>query len=392
MVPVMTELRKKPPLSDYQLTFLRPYILRKRKSEQLLGEQSRSSPESKQRYSKDPECVCEDNVKSLCESTQELKKKAQKQKESQNESPVDIAEQIKILQDRLESLKKEKHSLFQQLKVVLYDEDEKKQEEQRLEIEKTSADMYDPRQQGGVGLKRPYTSILSMSYPGVSPLKRQQRGPLLPTPEGSSPTHFSRQSSGGSFHGNAEVFPQGGKSLYVSRSSSVLSVNRPPFLEQRVGPPYNVPSDVHMQGPHPSAMESPLLVHSTQAGVFVHPNPLEMQTQFQGMGVGAFQFTSNPPFNSVTNIHSPSGPSQHVQMQFPLGGSFVQHEIPPYNQPAPHEISMKGRPFYAAGSQSVGHLPGEHTPFPVPLHDPRHQKFVHVSDNQSTPQSPHYPS
>ena len=54
--------------------------------------------------------------------------------------------------------------------------------------------------------------------------------------------------SSGSFHGNAEVFPQGGKSLYVSRSSSVLSVNRPPFLEQRVGPPYNVPSDVHMQG------------------------------------------------------------------------------------------------------------------------------------------------
>ena len=41
--------------------------------------------------------------------------------------------QIKVLQERLESLKKEKHSLFQQLKLVLHHEDEKKkQEDQKL--------------------------------------------------------------------------------------------------------------------------------------------------------------------------------------------------------------------------------------------------------------------
>jgi len=40
-----------------------------------------------------------------------------------------------MLQKHLECLKKEKHNLFQQLKVVLHDEDEKKKaEEQKLYV------------------------------------------------------------------------------------------------------------------------------------------------------------------------------------------------------------------------------------------------------------------
>jgi TolA-binding protein len=103
----------------------------------------------------------------------------------------DVKTQISILQNKLVSLKEEKHQLFQQLKTVLNEEDEKKKvkdEEQKhsehVHVD-ASGDVGDHRE-GQDNVKRYPAQSPCPSVPSTK--QQQQRGPLLPTPE------FSRHS------------------------------------------------------------------------------------------------------------------------------------------------------------------------------------------------------
>ncbi len=54
--------------------------------------------------------------------------------------------------------------------------------------------------------------------------------------------------SNSSFQSNPEMFLQGNKSPYIPRTTSTLATSKPPFIEQRITPPFNVTPDMLIQG------------------------------------------------------------------------------------------------------------------------------------------------
>lgn len=161
-------------LSEKQLKALRTYIVKKKKKdieneareESLHGRDSQNLSEHSDASRLDK---CTGNDLSITRSSDTsdtgctgiLVKETTKE-----ESLEDVTQQLKSLRENLEHLKKEKHRLFQELKKVLHEEDEKKRvhqmEQQRHEQELISSDVMfyrgDPRL-GKAGMKHPWSTF-----------------------------------------------------------------------------------------------------------------------------------------------------------------------------------------------------------------------------------------
>jgi hypothetical protein len=174
----VTILAKVPPLQKHRREILRAYILKQKKQQTLDGCEHVCVQSA----------VCEDlrsgtNASPLYDD--EIKGRVDGVRE-QGQQLHDVKTQISILQNKLVSLKEEKHQLFQQLKTVLNEEDEKKKvkdEEQKhsehVHVD-ASGDVGDHRE-GQDNVKRYPAQSPCPSVPSTK--QQQQRGPLLPTPE-----------------------------------------------------------------------------------------------------------------------------------------------------------------------------------------------------------------
>ena len=173
-------LAKARPLSKQQREMLRSYVVRRRKLK------------AQEEHGKDL-CVFGEeypNNRTLESSLSgddinTLRSSAVPGVSEQGEQLGDIKAQITVLQDRLVSLREEKHRLFQQLKNVLNEEDEERDK--------------DPKHSECLMMPVPGDSVIGESVGGCvkpqsTPLelayshRQTQRGPLLPMPESSQLT------------------------------------------------------------------------------------------------------------------------------------------------------------------------------------------------------------
>ena len=170
-------LAKARPITRQQREILRSYILRRRKL--VHEDQSKGSSIGEEYPRRTINRALETSLSG--DDVKSTKPCTAPGVSEQGELLSHIKTQISSLQEKLVSLREEKHRLFQQLKNVLNEEDKERDKDQRhgdcLQMT-VPGDSFIGDSIGGY-VSRHLTTALESSYSH----KQSQRGPLLPTPE-----------------------------------------------------------------------------------------------------------------------------------------------------------------------------------------------------------------
>ncbi|XP_065904615.1 G protein pathway suppressor 2-like isoform X2 [Dysidea avara] len=404
----MVTLVKRKPLSRQQFLALRQRILRKdAPPENTISEdvEVKQSPPRNEEEDKDDDVTAttEPSPEEEEENSQllrEQEEKCKKLREDRNE----ISRQLASLESKLASLKEEKHHLFQQLKQVLHEDEQKRQlqhdqkmREHQQQIAATSVAMSEAP---------PTSSQLQQIQPLLSPHQDQhQKQPQRPPPD------HQQQKLGNVSAGIKRPINDSEELAGSQDYSSPQPPKRPPLLSN---PPmmYRPPSGFSQPQQQPNFNNNVSFSKANTFQGFEQQHlqqpfpPMEMSYQQPGFPLQVpnepghmissqsdqrFAYHGRPPINTeAPDNYRPPFPNQvhpgGQQMEF--GNQGYGQEFPPSQQP-PHLMGYSGNRGYkvslmdhtATGSTSNCSSPSS-------LQSP----ITSMSMPTSGPFSPHEPS